>query len=40
MLPVTRVTLPVRDSLEGLVVQDESRAGYERSKFKHWTDAD
>lgn len=32
--------MPVRDALQALIVQDESRAGYERSKFKHWTDAD
>ncbi|MFG2785963.1 HNH endonuclease family protein [Streptomyces prunicolor] len=34
------VTLPVRDALAALPVQTESRAGYERAKFKHWTDAD
>ncbi|MER6442176.1 HNH endonuclease family protein [Streptomyces sp. NPDC001185] len=38
--PGATLTLPVRDALQGLVVQDESRAGYERSQFKHWTDAD
>ncbi|MFG3590474.1 HNH endonuclease family protein [Streptomyces sp. NPDC047990] len=38
--PGDTLTLPVQDALRGLVVQDESRAGYERSKFKHWTDAD
>ncbi|MEU8950794.1 HNH endonuclease family protein [Streptomyces sp. NPDC048489] len=38
--PGDTITLPVRDALQGLIVQDESRAGYERSKFKHWTDAD
>ncbi|WP_329537354.1 hypothetical protein [Streptomyces sp. NBC_01450] len=38
--PGDSVTLPVRDALQALAVQDESRAGYERSKFKHWTDAD
>jgi hypothetical protein len=32
--------VPVRDALQALIVQDESRAGYERSKFKHWTDTD
>ena len=34
------VTLPVRDALAALTVRDESRVGYERTKFKHWTDAD
>ncbi|MGQ4483449.1 HNH endonuclease family protein [Streptomyces sp. SAS_276] len=38
--PVDTVTLPVRDALAALPVSDESRAGYERTKFKHWTDAD
>jgi allophanate hydrolase subunit 2 len=32
--------VPVRDALQALIVQDEGRAGYERSKFKHWTDTD
>ncbi|MFI6468578.1 hypothetical protein [Streptomyces sp. NPDC050538] len=35
--PGDTVTLPVRDALP---VQSESRTGYERTKFKHWTDAD
>ncbi|MGQ4431321.1 MULTISPECIES: HNH endonuclease family protein [unclassified Streptomyces] len=34
------VTLPVGDALASLPVQAESRTGYERSKFKHWIDAD
>ncbi|MFI6249028.1 HNH endonuclease family protein [Streptomyces sp. NPDC051016] len=34
------ITLPVRDALAALTVADESRAGYSRDKFKHWTDAD
>ncbi|MER7929728.1 hypothetical protein ABTY96_42475 [Streptomyces sp. NPDC096057] len=34
------VTLPVRDALAAPPVQTESRTGYERSKFKHRTDAD
>ncbi|MCX4816608.1 HNH endonuclease [Streptomyces sp. NBC_01239] len=34
------MTLPARDALAALPVQTESRPGYERSKFKHWTDAD
>lgn len=38
--PGDTITLPFRDALQALIVQDESRAGYERSKFKHWTDAD
>ncbi|MFG2370500.1 HNH endonuclease family protein [Streptomyces sp. NPDC048504] len=38
--PGDTVTLPVRDALAALPVQDESRAGYERSKFRHWIDAD
>jgi hypothetical protein len=38
--PGNTVTLPVREALAALPVNDESRAGYERTKFKHWTDAD
>ncbi|CUW33344.1 hypothetical protein [Streptomyces reticuli] len=38
--PGHTITLPVRDALAALPVQDESRAGYTRDKFKHWTDAD
>ncbi|MFF5010890.1 HNH endonuclease family protein [Streptomyces phaeochromogenes] len=38
--PGDTVTLPVRDALAALPVQTESRTGYERTKFKHWTDAD
>ena len=38
--PGDTVTLPVRDALAALPVQTEDRAGYERTKFKHWTDAD
>jgi hypothetical protein len=34
------VTLPVRDALAALTVQGECRTGYERTKFRHWTDAD
>ncbi|MGW1606659.1 HNH endonuclease family protein [Streptomyces eurythermus] len=34
------VTLPVRDALAALPVRDEDRTGYERTKFKHWVDAD
>ncbi|MFE2490544.1 hypothetical protein ACFXGR_46535 [Streptomyces mirabilis] len=28
--------MPVRDALQALPVQDENRAGYERTKFRHW----
>ncbi|MFF4845568.1 HNH endonuclease family protein [Streptomyces collinus] len=38
--PGETVTLPVRDVLAGLPVRDEDRTGYERTKFKHWIDAD
>ncbi|MEU9413065.1 HNH endonuclease family protein [Streptomyces sp. NPDC048281] len=38
--PGETVTLPVRDALAALTVADESRDGYSRDKFKHWTDAD
>ncbi|MFJ4836214.1 HNH endonuclease family protein [Streptomyces sp. NPDC088747] len=38
--PGDTVTLPVRDALKSLLIRDESRTGYERSKFRHWTDAD
>ena len=38
--PDNTVTLPVRDALAALPVQTENRAGYERTMFKHWTDAD
>ncbi|MGX4694404.1 HNH endonuclease family protein [Streptomyces sp. JNUCC 63] len=38
--PGQTVTLPVRDALAGLPVQEGSRTGYERSKFKHWIDTD
>ncbi|MFG3361261.1 HNH endonuclease family protein [Streptomyces griseofuscus] len=34
------VILPVRDALAELPVRAEDRTGYERSKFKHWIDAD
>ncbi|WP_030618761.1 HNH endonuclease family protein [Streptomyces achromogenes] len=34
------VTLPVRDALAELPIRDEDRSGYERTKFKHWVDAD
>ncbi|MEU2624617.1 HNH endonuclease family protein [Streptomyces sp. NPDC007157] len=38
--PGETITLPVRDALAALPVADESRAGYSRDKFRHWTDAD
>ncbi|MER6162974.1 HNH endonuclease family protein [Streptomyces sp. NPDC001868] len=38
--PGDRVVLPVRDALAALTVQDEDRTGYERTKFRHWIDAD
>ncbi|MEW2297929.1 HNH endonuclease family protein [Streptomyces sp. NPDC006743] len=38
--PGQTVTLPVRDALARLPVREEDRTGYQRSKFKHWTDAD
>ncbi|MFC9280175.1 HNH endonuclease family protein [Streptomyces collinus] len=34
------LTLPVRDALARLPVRTEDRTGYERTKFKHWVDAD
>lgn len=34
------LTLPLADALKALPVADEERAGYERTKFKHWVDAD
>ena len=38
--PGDTVALPVRDALHALTVQTEDRTGYERSKFRHWVDAD
>nr|WP_258404848.1 HNH endonuclease family protein [Streptomyces sp. FR1] len=38
--PGDRIALPVRDALTALTVRDEDRTGYERTKFRHWTDAD
>lgn len=34
--PGDTVTLPVRDALQALPVQEESRAGFTRDKFRHW----
>lgn len=38
--PGDTVVLPVRDALQALAVQNEDRTGYERTKFRHWIDAD
>ncbi|MFF0095061.1 hypothetical protein ACFYSF_34710 [Streptomyces canus] len=38
--PGDTIALPVRDTLAALPVQTESRTGYERTKFRHCTDAD
>ena len=38
--PGDRVVLPIRDALTQLTVQEEDRTGYERTKFRHWIDAD
>jgi len=38
--PGTSHTIPVRNLLDVLPVKDETRAGYQRSAFKHWIDAD
>ena len=38
--PGDTVALPVRDALHALALQPEDRTGYERSKFRHWVDAD
>ncbi|MFC4506083.1 MULTISPECIES: hypothetical protein [Streptomyces] len=38
--PGDTVTLPVRDALAAVVVQDEDRTGYSRDLFRHWIDAD
>ncbi|MFK4103191.1 HNH endonuclease family protein [Streptomyces sp. NPDC019531] len=38
--PGDTIALPVRDALATLPVQDEDRTGYERTKFRHWSDAD
>lgn len=34
------VSLPVSQALAALPVRAEDRTGYERSKFRHWIDAD
>ncbi|MFC8349555.1 HNH endonuclease family protein [Streptomyces sp. NPDC057280] len=38
--PGDTIAVPVRDALAALTVQDEDRTGYERTKFRHWIDAD
>ncbi|WP_435840637.1 HNH endonuclease family protein [Streptomyces bobili] len=38
--PGDTITLPVDHALAALPVRDEDRTGYERTKFRHWTDAD
>lgn len=38
--PGDTVTAPVRDLLAQFTVRAEDRTGSERSKFKHWIDAD
>ncbi|WP_229694143.1 HNH endonuclease family protein [Lentzea pudingi] len=32
--------VPLREAVAALAVADESRDGYQRDKFRHWTDAD
>ncbi|WP_369265197.1 hypothetical protein [Streptomyces sp. R35] len=39
-VPGDTITLPVRDALAALPLQDESRTGYTRDKFWHWIEAD
>ncbi|MFI9833775.1 HNH endonuclease family protein [Streptomyces sp. NPDC051913] len=38
--PGDTIAAPVREALAALPVQDEDRTGYERTKFRHWIDAD
>ncbi|WP_406490671.1 HNH endonuclease family protein [Streptomyces sp. NBC_01604] len=38
--PGDTIALPVRDALAALPIQEESRAGYSRDKYRHWIDAD
>ncbi|MEV0442890.1 HNH endonuclease family protein [Streptomyces spectabilis] len=38
--PGDEITMPVRDALAALTVTDESRDGYTRDAYKHWTDTD
>ncbi|WP_223280743.1 HNH endonuclease family protein [Streptomyces antnestii] len=34
------LTMPLQNALKALPVQAEDRTGYQRTSFKHWTDAD
>ncbi|WOT40734.1 HNH endonuclease family protein [Streptomyces coeruleorubidus] len=34
------LALPLRDAVKALPAADETRAGYTRTSFRHWTDAD
>jgi hypothetical protein len=36
----TATAVPLREAVAVLPVADESRDGYQRDKFRHWTDAD
>lgn len=38
--PGDTVTTTLRQAIADLPIADESRTGYERSKFRHWVDAD
>ncbi|MCX5561104.1 HNH endonuclease family protein [Streptomyces sp. NBC_00038] len=38
--PGDTVAMPVRDALKALPIRSEDRTGYQRSKFRHWVDAD
>lgn len=38
--PGDTVAMPVRDALKALPINGEDRTGYQRSKFRHWVDAD
>ncbi|MEW2254995.1 HNH endonuclease family protein [Streptomyces sp. NPDC047869] len=38
--PGQTITAPVRDALALLPIRDEDRTGYDRTKFRHWIDAD
>ncbi|MDT0382507.1 HNH endonuclease family protein [Streptomyces sp. DSM 42041] len=38
--PGSTVALPLRDAVEALPAAEETRTGYKRTLFRHWTDAD
>ncbi|WP_308293306.1 hypothetical protein [Streptomyces sp. YS415] len=38
--PGGTLALPLKEALKVLPAADETRAGYMRTSFKHWTDAD